>query len=173
MNYEKRDSLGMYKSFNDDQAGPGPQLMGADTLIGNSVYNHQDESLGDIKEIMLDMRSGQVSYAVLEFGGFLGMGSKLFAVPWQALTLDTIEKRFVLKINKERLDDAPGFEKDNWPDMADPIWAQSIHDYYGTRAHNDPLDKDLRGAAGAVDSNPTELPEDPTRPKDYKGPSGI
>lgn len=136
MNYEKRDSLGMYKSFNDDQAGPSSQLIGADTFIGNSVYNHQDDSLGDIKDIMLDMRSGQVSYAVLEFGGFLGMGTKLFAVPWQALTLDTIEKHFILKINKDRLDDAPRFERDNWPDMADLIWAKSIHDYYGARAHH-------------------------------------
>lgn len=194
MNYEKRDSLGMYRPFKDDQSGPGPRLMGADTLIGNSVYNHQDESLGDIKEIMLDMRSGQISYAVLEFGGFLGMGTKLFAVPWQALTLDTIEKRFVLKINKERLDDAPGFEKDNWPDMADPIWAKSIHDYYGTRAHDDPFDQDLTDTTGAIDNDLTtprsidgdlvdpnrttdsdvgDLPADPSRPKDYKGPSGI
>ncbi|UUZ53061.1 PRC-barrel domain-containing protein [Massilia sp. H-1] len=68
--------------------------MGADTLIGDSVVNGQDEDLGDIKEIMLDMRTGQVAYAVLSFGGFLGMGEKLFAVPWQALQLDTVNKRF-------------------------------------------------------------------------------
>lgn len=142
MNYENRDSLGMYKPFQngsssiDDKDGPGPHLMGANTLTGNNVYNRQDEYLGDIKEIMLDMRSGHVSYAVLEFGGFLGMGTKLFAVPWSALTLDTVEKRFILDANKELLDNAPGFEKDDWPDMADAMWEKSIHDYYGTKPYS-------------------------------------
>jgi sporulation protein YlmC with PRC-barrel domain len=93
--------------------------MGADTLVGNDVYNQKNEDLGDIKEIMLDMRSGKVGYAVLSFGGFLGMGEKLFAVPWNALTLDTKNKRFVLNVEKDRLKDAPGFDKDKWPNMAD------------------------------------------------------
>ena len=98
MNYEDRDTYGIYKNSTksaDLDDGPGPELMGADTLVGNDVYNLQDEDLGDIKEIMLDMRSGKVNYAVLSFGGFLGLGDKLFAVPWDALTLDTKNKRFV------------------------------------------------------------------------------
>jgi len=107
--------------------------MGANTLIGNDVYNHKAEDLGDIKEIMLDMRSGKVGYAVLSFGGFLGMGEKLFAVPWNALTLDTKNKRFVLNVEKDRLKDAPGFDKDKWPNMADQSWAREIHSYYGTK----------------------------------------
>ncbi len=106
--------------------------MGADTLVGNDVYNVQDESLGDIKEIMLDMDTGRVSYAVLSFGGVLGMGDKLFAVPWDALTLDTVNKRFTLDVKKDTLDEAPGFDKDCWPDMADRKWASGIHAYYGT-----------------------------------------
>lgn len=133
MNYETRDTYGIYKSH--DNQGPGPRLMGADTLIGNDVYNHKDEDLGDIKEIMLDMSSGQVAYAVLSFGSFLGMGEKLFAVPWSALTLDTINKRFILNVEKDRLKSAPGFDKDDWPDMADRSWTQDIHAYYGTRPH--------------------------------------
>ena len=133
MNYETRDTYGMYKSH--DNQGPGPRLMGADTLIGHDVYNHKDEDLGDIKEIMLDMSSGQVAYAVLSFGSFLGMGEKLFAVPWSALTLDTINKRFILNVEKDRLKSAPGFDKDDWPDMADRSWTQDIHAYYGTRPH--------------------------------------
>ena len=133
MNYETRDTYGMYKSHGNQ--GPGPRLMGADTLIGNDVYNHKDEDLGDIKEIMLDMSSGQVAYAVLSFGSFLGMGEKLFAVPWSALTLDTINKRFILNVEKDRLKSAPGFDKDDWPDMADRSWTQDIHAYYGTRPH--------------------------------------
>jgi len=136
MNYEDRDTYGMYKintgAGPDARHGPGPELMGADTLIGNDVYNHKNEDLGDIKEIMLDMRSGKVGYAVMSFGGFLGMGEKLFAVPWKALTLDTKNKRFVLHVEKDRLKDAPGFDKDKWPNMADQSWAKEIHSYYGT-----------------------------------------
>jgi hypothetical protein len=130
MNYEENDSYGMYRV--KTEGGPGPGLMGADTLVGNDVYNGQDENLGDVKEIMLDMSTGQVSYAVLSFGGFLGMGEKLFAVPWNALTLDTENKRFTLNVSKERLEDAPGFDKDNWPNMSDKTWADGIHTYYGT-----------------------------------------
>jgi sporulation protein YlmC with PRC-barrel domain len=133
MNYETRDTYGMYKSH--DGRGPGPRLMGSDTLIGNDVYNHLDEDLGDIKEIMLDMSSGQVAYAVLSFGSFLGLGEKLFAVPWSALTLDTVNKRFILNVEKERLKSAPGFDKDDWPDMADQSWSRDVHAYYGTKSH--------------------------------------
>jgi sporulation protein YlmC with PRC-barrel domain len=117
----------------DPRHGPGPHLMGADTLIGNDVCNKEAQNLGDIREIMLDMRSGRVSYAVMSFGGFLGMGQKLFAVPWEALTLDTENKRFVLDVNKDQLQNAPGFDKNNWPDMADPAWEEGVHAYYGTR----------------------------------------
>jgi sporulation protein YlmC with PRC-barrel domain len=134
MTYADRDKYGMYKATGQSagHAGPGPALMGADTLIGDSVVNATDDDLGDIKEIMLDMQTGQVAYAVLSFGGFLGMGDKLFAVPWQALHLDTVNKRFVLDIDKQRLQNAPGFDKDAWPDMADAQWAQHIHSFYGT-----------------------------------------
>jgi sporulation protein YlmC with PRC-barrel domain len=136
MSYETRDTYGIYK--NTYHNGPGPQLMGADTLIGNDVYNHQEESIGDIKEIMLDVASGTVSYAVLSFGSILGFGEKLFAVPWSALTLDTENKRFLLNISKERLQNAPGFDKDNWPNMADQTWKNDIQDYYSERTYRAP-----------------------------------
>ncbi len=141
MNYEDRDTYGMYKITTnsnpdpDTSPGPGPELMGADTLSGNDVYNQKDEDLGDIKEIMLDMRTGQVSYAVLSFGGFMSQGEKLFAVPWDALTLDTKNKRFVLNVEKDRLEKAPGFDKDKWPNMADQTWADGIHAFYGTKPY--------------------------------------
>ena len=138
MNYEERDTFGMYKITHDGNPGPdvrlrpGPGMMGANTLIGNDVYNRKGEDVGDIKEIMLDMHSGNIGYAVLSFGGFLGLGEKLFAVPWNALTLDTENKRFTLNVEIERLKDAPGFDKDHWPNMADQAWASKIHSYYGT-----------------------------------------
>ena len=128
-NYVTRDNFGMYAKKSD---GPGPQLMGADTLLGNDVYNKDAEDLGDIKEFMIDMASGKVAYAVLSFGGVLGLGDKLFAVPWAALTLDTVNKRFTLDVLKDTLKDAPGFDKDNWPSMADKAWATGLHRFYGT-----------------------------------------
>ena len=97
MRDEQRSTVGMFKGT---LHGPGPHLMGANTLLGNDVFNHKEESLGDIKEIMLNVGTGKVSYAVLSFGTFLGMGEKLFAVPWDALKLDTQNKRFVLAIEK-------------------------------------------------------------------------
>ena len=112
----------IYGTNEKNDAGPGPQLMGADTLIGNDVYNRAEEDLGDIKEIMLDMESGKIVYAVLSYGGVLGIGEKLFAVPWGALTLDTENKRFILNVEKDKLENAPGFDKDNWPDVADSSW---------------------------------------------------
>lgn len=133
MNYTQQDTLGMYRG----KSGPGPRLMGANTLTGNEVANRQDEDLGDIKEIMLDVPSGRIAYAVLSFGGFLGMGDKLFAVPWNALTLDTTNKRFILDVTKERLKSAPGFDKDDWPDMADASWIKGVHAYYGVKYYDD------------------------------------
>lgn len=127
-NYQTRDQYGMYAS---DSAGPGPELMGADTLLGNDVYNKDGEDLGDIKEFMIDMRSGRVVYAVLSYGGVLGMGDKLFAVPWSALVLDTVNKRFTLDVSKTALEKAPGFDKDKWPSMADKTWASGVHEFYG------------------------------------------
>jgi sporulation protein YlmC with PRC-barrel domain len=129
-NYVARDKLGMY-TFKE--GGPGPALMGADTLLGNDVYNKDGEDLGDIKELMIDMKSGSLAYAVLSFGGVLGMGEKLFAVPWSALTLDTENKRFTLDVPKLALKDAPGFDKNKWPTMSDPTWASGVHKFYGTR----------------------------------------
>jgi sporulation protein YlmC with PRC-barrel domain len=135
MSYEDRDTYGIYKSSLDDE-GPGPRLMGADTLLGNDVYNTKNEDLGDIKEIMLDMNTGQVAYAVLSFGGILTLGEKLFAVPWDALKLDTKNKRFTLDIDKERLEAAPGFDPDDWPDMADETWSKEVHSFYGTKPYS-------------------------------------
>ena len=106
--------------------------MGADTLLGNDVYNTAEEDLGDIKEFMIDMASGKVAYAVLSFGGILGMGDKLFAVPFAALKLDTVNKRFTLDVTKDAMKNAPGFDKDKWPTMADDSWAKGLHTFYGT-----------------------------------------
>jgi sporulation protein YlmC with PRC-barrel domain len=116
-------------------SGPGPQVMAADTLQGNKVINLQGEQLGEIQDIMLDVPSGRIAYAVLSFGGVLGIGDKLFAIPWSALTLDADRDCFVLDIDKERLKHAPGFDKDHWPSMADPVWGTGVHSFYKRRPY--------------------------------------
>jgi sporulation protein YlmC with PRC-barrel domain len=113
-----------------DSNGPGPRLMGVDTLMGNEAYKRQDEDLGDIKELMLNVADGRISYPVLSYSGLLDMGDKLFAVPWGALTLYTDNKRLNLDVSKDRLVSAPGFDKDHRPNMSDQTWAKDIHSCY-------------------------------------------
>ncbi|WP_042303621.1 PRC-barrel domain-containing protein [Paraburkholderia kururiensis] len=109
--------------------GPGPGVMAADTLIGDKVLSSDGKGIGKIEDIMLDVRSGRIEYAVLSCGGFLGMGDKLLAVPWGALTLDTDEKCFRLGATEERIKSASGFDKDHWPAMADSQWGHVAHQY--------------------------------------------
>ena len=114
-------------------AAPTWRVLSASTLTGDNVVNAKDEKLGTIVELMIDLDKGCIAYAVLSFGGFLGMGDKLFAIPWNAFTVDTIEKRLVLNVAKERLEMAPGFDKNNWPNMADQTWGAKIYSYYGSK----------------------------------------
>jgi sporulation protein YlmC with PRC-barrel domain len=101
-------------------------------IIGETVINRQNEELGKIHELVIDAREGRVVYAVLTFGGFMGMGNKLFAMPWKAFDFATNETKLVLNVDKDKLKAAPGFDKDaKWPDFADRTWGGTIHDYYG------------------------------------------
>ncbi|MDO8862072.1 PRC-barrel domain-containing protein [Haliea sp. E1-2-M8] len=109
---------------------PAVTLLSADTIAGDDVCNMQDEKLGNIQDLMIDISEGEIRYAVLASGGFLGMGDRLFAVPWKALKHDRENKRFLLDVDVERLKNAPGFDKDKWPDMADPTWNSSVESYY-------------------------------------------
>lgn len=109
--------------------GPG-SVIDSRVHIGDAVVNPAGDDLGKIEAIMLDVASGQIAYAVLSFGGFLGLGSKFFALPWVVLTLDAGKKRFILDASKDKLEKAEGFDKDNWPSMADPDWALRLHSHY-------------------------------------------
>ncbi len=112
-----------------------PTVISASTAIGDPVVNAQGEDLGKIEEVMLDVHDERIAYAVLSFGGFLGMGNKLFAVPWSALEIDSENHRFVLDEPKEKLENAPGFDKSDWPDMADRRFGEQIFDYYGVERY--------------------------------------
>ena len=105
------------------------QLLAAGTLIGDKVVNQKDEHIGKIEELMIDVANGHVAYAVMSFGGFLNFGNKFFAVPWKTLVVNEDKKCFVLNVDKDRLKDAPGFDKDHWPDMT-PEWSAEISKFY-------------------------------------------
>ena len=127
------------------------RVLSASTLAGDSVKNLAGEDLGSVDEIMIDIPSGQVAYAVVSFGGVLGLGNKLFAVPWNALTVDEDEKCFVLDVDKQTLETAPGFDKDNWPDMADTTWGANIYRHYGTNPYwEGEQERTMRGGGGGL-----------------------
>jgi sporulation protein YlmC with PRC-barrel domain len=110
-----------------------PRVLSATTIIGDKVVNTAGEQLGSITELMIDLDDGLIAYAVLSFGGILGMGNKLFAIPWEALTIDTESHNVILDVDKEVLENAPGFDKDNWPDNAkyEAGWLLGVYEYYG------------------------------------------
>ena len=107
----------------------------ASVLMNMPVHNAQGEQLGSINDFVIDLTTGSVRYAAISFGGFLGFGDKLFAVPMKAMTLrhdGNNASYFVLNVPKERLEKAPGFNRDAWPAFGDPIWSNEIDRYYET-----------------------------------------
>lgn len=106
-------------------------LLRSRTLFDYRVKSPQGEDLGKIEEVMIDMEMGRVAYAVLSFGGFLGLGDKWVPVPWDAVALQPDEKVLLLKIEKEKLQKAPNFERASLPDLANRQWGAVIHTYYG------------------------------------------
>jgi sporulation protein YlmC with PRC-barrel domain len=105
-----------------------PPVPKASTFIGSTVVNAQGETLGKIDDLMIDPATGRITYAALSHGSVLGFGGKLFAVAWQALALQPDGKTFVLNVPKETLENAPGFDKNNWPQQPDPTLSASARD---------------------------------------------
>jgi sporulation protein YlmC with PRC-barrel domain len=106
-------------------------VVPASKIIGETVVNRQSEKVGKIHELVIDARKNCIIYAVLSFGGFMGMGNKLFAMPWDAFEFSATENKLILNVDKEKLKAAPGFEKgDKWPDFKDTLWGESIYNYY-------------------------------------------
>ena len=103
----------------------------ASSIIGTKVVNPKAESLGDIKEIVIDPSTGRVAYVVVSFGGFLSMGEKLFAIPFSSFEYNLSTNEYVLHVPKERLENAPGFDPEHWPSMSDEKWNRDVYKYYG------------------------------------------
>jgi len=111
------------------------KVFRASTIKGMAVYNLEGDRVGTIDELVIDVEKGQVVYAALSVGGFLGAGDKLFAIPWREFTLemDQKDKFFRLDIDKDKLKAAEGFDKNAWPDVADPKWAEKIESQFKER----------------------------------------
>jgi sporulation protein YlmC with PRC-barrel domain len=107
-------------------------ILSSSSITSDSVRNRAGENLGNVKDIMIDMDSGNVSYVVVSFGGFLGIGDKYFAVPMEAFSVDTGDHHLVLDVDKSKLENAPGFDKDNWPTHADNEFISNMHSHFGT-----------------------------------------
>lgn len=120
-----------------------------DKIIGSAVMNLDGKTIGTIDDLVIDIDTGNIMYAVLEFGGFLGLGEKLFAVPWQSLTTVPAEGIFIIAQSKAKLEKAPGFDRNNWPDVGDRTWGAGIYEFY--RHH---VPKHL--TAGAPETAPQE-----------------
>ncbi len=106
-------------------------VLKASEMIGMNVEGMDGKKLGDIKDLVIDSDDGSIEYAVLDFGGLLGIGTKYFAVPWDALELTTDGKKLLMDASKKDLKTAPGFDKNNWPDFSDPQQTIVIYEYYG------------------------------------------
>jgi sporulation protein YlmC with PRC-barrel domain len=115
--------------------GTYPKVLSSSSICSDRVKNDAGDDLGKIEDLMIDLDSGRIAYAVLSFGGFLKMGNKLFAIPWEALKVDPVNKQFILNVKKELLENATGFDKDNWPDMADPKFGANIYRHYGYKPY--------------------------------------
>ncbi len=105
-------------------------VVKAGEVVGVNVKNTANEDLGEIAEMVVDKSSGKVNYLVLDFGGFMSFGNKFFAVPWHLFTYDNNDDCFILTVDKNRLKDAPGFDKDHWPDFASTEFRSSITNFY-------------------------------------------
>jgi len=106
-------------------------LIASNKVEGTAVYNRQGERLGDVYNFMVNKRSGQVAYAVLSFGGLLGVGGSYYPLPWNALTYDTSQGGYVVDIDKNRLENAPSYRSGEDPFSADASYGRRIKGYWG------------------------------------------
>jgi sporulation protein YlmC with PRC-barrel domain len=107
------------------------EVLKVSTVVGMKVQDTDGKRLGEIKDLVIDPADGSIGYAVLDFGGFLGIGDKYFAVPWEALQWTRDHKAIVLDVSKKDLKQAPGFDKNHWPDLGSEEQALLIYEYYG------------------------------------------
>ena len=112
--------------------------LSASTLTGDKIRNPGGEKLGHLEEIVIDLEGGRVAYAVLASGGFLGLGDRYFAIPWDLIEVDTVNHEVVVDLDKEDLENAPGFDRDSWPQTHDRAWMVDVYRHYGRKPYWEP-----------------------------------
>lgn len=156
-----------------------PRTLSMSTLMNEPVHNMQGQNIGKVEDYMLDLDRGCVEYAVLSFGGFLGIGEKYFAIPWDSMRLDTENRAWLLDVSKERLQQAPGFDRDNWPDLTDVDYRRSLSTFWtvnttGERGGRTPYPGVREGYTEPGEEYPGgDYPERVREDRGDRGPSGL
>lgn len=119
----------------------------ASKIIGTDVHDMKGEKIGSVRDIVIDPRTGNINYAVVSFGGMMGVGGKYFAVPWKSMHPTEDAKNYALNVDREALKIAPGFDKDHWPDMANQQWTTDVERYWQNRQSTGTSERS-RGASG-------------------------
>jgi sporulation protein YlmC with PRC-barrel domain len=112
----------------------GSNVISSSDVEGTAVYNTAGEKLGSIDDLMIDKVSGQVLYAVMEFGGFLGMGSDRYPIPWDLLKYDTSKGGYIVPLDKDKLKNAPKYRDEDVP-VYDTDYGTRVNTYYGIKSN--------------------------------------
>jgi PRC-barrel domain len=107
------------------------RLISSNKVVGSAVYNRRGEHLGDIYGLMMDKLTGRVAYAVMSFGGFLGIGESYHPLPWRMLNYDPRQDGYVVDLDRRRLEAAPSYTLTNMPDWSDRSYGHRLDEYYG------------------------------------------
>lgn len=146
-------------------AGASHSTMRVSQMIGMNIQNPKGKSVGEIKDVVIDARTGKIRYAAVTYGGFLGVGNKMFAVPFEAFTCkhdpeDSDERIVVLDVTQKSLEGATGFDEDSWPDFADRKFTKDLDSRYGVERKRRTGKRD-RGVAFDINSDGVSVDVDP------------
>jgi hypothetical protein len=111
------------------------RLIAGDRVAGTSVYDPRGIKLGTVEDVMIDKTTGRIAYAILSFGGFLGIGGRHHPLPWDALRYDPALSGYVVNLTREQLEKAPTYGDKTPPPWEDEAWGRRVHDYYGAEPY--------------------------------------
>lgn len=117
----------------DDTTNPSGHLIAAKQVQGTTVYSLALDKLGTVEDVMIDKRSGRIAYAILGFGGFLGIGDRLYPLPWEKLRYDPEMGGYVVDIDRSMLEGAPSYTSEDAASWDDEAWGRGVYSYYGVR----------------------------------------
>lgn len=132
------------------------RAVAAGSLRGTRVHNYGGEDLGKVDDFILDLERGRITYVIVSLGGFWGIGDRLYAVPWELFSIRPGELDLFVDIDKQMLQDAPGFERSKWPDMSDPAWDAAIHAHYAQKPY---WNSDITDAGDYVGDDRIDKPD--------------